>query len=639
MIRMILAVALTVTLSASMKVRAAEDESLYNSTLAEEQAGADAVVLLKTGRLEIDRLDKSFSELRIVKKILRTRRAEEGVFSFPDSKWMKVVSIRARAVHQGGREETLTEKDIPKIPSFSDFVMYSDQSTRLVGFEGTRHGTVIDVSIRWEIESPIYWPSVQFREEIPCLDNSFTLRHRTSHPVRVTALNMDAAPGDSVEENGWRELRWSFSDIKPFEREERMPPSGQYIPTLMFAPYETQDLGGNLDISTWQGIADWYMQLSADRLKAGPRVKNMSDELGLGNMQPRDVARAIFNYVACNVRYVAVYLGLGGFQPHHAEEVAEKLYGDCKDQSTLLVTMLREAGIEAFMVLVRTADLGKLEGAAPHPGYFNHAIAAAVVDGGIVYLDPTCRVCSFGGIHSGIQGAHALHVRHGENALVTLPMEAGRGNRMETTCMINVDQEGNAEVHDVFNCAGMYAELSRAIFDRSGGESKEKAVRVLLSGDHPFAEINAVNVSGEHISSDTVRVETSYTIPGFVKDKSRVFLDAMIHGYSIGVPVGNERKFPLNLENVKSNECRVELNLPPGRKVEVVPEPLEISSNFLDYNGNWTRTPSGAVFARSFRLKTALVPAENYGEIKDMAKRIEDFENAKLLITRDDTVR
>ena len=43
--------------------------------------------------------------------------------------------------------------------------------------------------------------------------------------------------------------------------------------------------------------------------------------------------------------------GIGGYQPHRAEEIFANRYGDCKDKVTLLSAMLREIGVERTMVV------------------------------------------------------------------------------------------------------------------------------------------------------------------------------------------------------------------------------------------------------------------------------------------------
>ena len=83
-----------------------------------------------------------------------------------------------------------------------------------------------------------------------------------------------------------------------------------------------------------------------------------------------------------DVRYVAIELGIGGYQPHPASEVFSHRYGDCKDKATLLSTMLKEIGIESYYVLINT-ERGSVTAATLPNLEFNHAILAIALPPGI----------------------------------------------------------------------------------------------------------------------------------------------------------------------------------------------------------------------------------------------------------------
>jgi transglutaminase-like putative cysteine protease len=53
-----------------------------------------------------------------------------------------------------------------------------------------------------------------------------------------------------------------------------------------------------------------------------------------------------------NIRYFVVMRGIGGWQANHAADIFRNRYGDCKDKTTLLIAMLRVAGINAYYMPV-----------------------------------------------------------------------------------------------------------------------------------------------------------------------------------------------------------------------------------------------------------------------------------------------
>ncbi len=75
---------------------------------------------------------------------------------------------------------------------------------------------------------------------------------------------------------------------------------------------------------------------------------------------------AVLNFVQEEVRYLGFESGLGSYKPFAPNQVFEQRYGDCKDKSLLMVTMLRKMGIEAYPVLVNTALKHNINAVLPH---------------------------------------------------------------------------------------------------------------------------------------------------------------------------------------------------------------------------------------------------------------------------------
>ncbi len=56
--------------------------------------------------------------------------------------------------------------------------------------------------------------------------------------------------------------------------------------------------------------------------------------------------KALYSYVSTQFRYIGVSFGIGRYQPHGAAEVLANQYGDCKDEHTLLASLLAAVGFQ-----------------------------------------------------------------------------------------------------------------------------------------------------------------------------------------------------------------------------------------------------------------------------------------------------
>lgn len=609
----------------------------FDGELTAEQEEAVAVIHLEEERMNIINSSEAYWDYRVIKRILKHGHPEEGAFKFRDGRYLEVVSIRARAIHPDGREEILTEGDIEKVPDFRQYVLYSDECSRAFRFSGIRPGTLLEVFVRRRINNLVYWPPAFFQRHLPVLRRTYVLEHPKDLRVRVQALNMDRDAYSTREIEGGRlKLVWERTDIEPFEEEEHMPPAEQYMPSLWFAVLEDQKLGKTLDLSSWEGIAEWYCGLSRESLKPGSGIVRMLNNLSVEGLIDIEKARRIYHYVQSNVRYVAIILGLGGFMPHTAEETFDKLYGDCKDQSTLLVSALREAGIESHLVLVRTADWGSFEERFSFPGYFNHVIAAAELSGRMVYVDPTCRTCSFGILPYLVQGADALVIREGEDGLVTLPVGLDGINEFDASSVISVGESGTAVVCDTLKLQGFYAERYRRAFGGRAGQSPKKTAKKLLAREYPLADVERIEIGGMDPEKALMEIVLEYTIPEFVERRRTVFIDPILRKLPVPRPMGGDRLYPFTLGKERRIISRVTVNVPEGSRITGTPGSLSIENEYFAYSGSWSGGGSSVQFTRYFELSASIVPLEDLRDIRDQVYEIEAFEDSKILIEKEE---
>ena len=72
-----------------------------------------------------------------------------------------------------------------------------------------------------------------------------------------------------------------------------------------------------------------------------------------GKSSVEERVAAIHNWVIKNTRYVGLEFGIHGFLPYRVPLIVQRGFGDCKDLSTALITILRELGFEANLALLR----------------------------------------------------------------------------------------------------------------------------------------------------------------------------------------------------------------------------------------------------------------------------------------------
>jgi hypothetical protein len=120
--------------------------------------------------------------------------------------------------------------------------------------------------------------------------------------------------------------------------------------------------------------------------------------------------RRVYRWTYKNSRYVATYIGAGGWVPHEAQWTLTHRYGDCKDHVTLLAALLAVKGIESDPVLIN-ADLASFTLPKVPVRAFNHAIT--YLPRWQLYLDSTDNLATFGVLPEADSGRPVLHAGRG----------------------------------------------------------------------------------------------------------------------------------------------------------------------------------------------------------------------------------
>jgi hypothetical protein len=192
-----------------------------------------------------------------------------------------------------------------------------------------------------------------------------------------------------------------------------------------------------VQVSEWQSWADvatWAVGVVGTSGVPATMQPMVAEWKKQANGDAMRYARQAVAFVQNNIRYVGIEMGEHSHRPHTPDEVVRQRYGDCKDKSLLLATLLRANGIEAHVALVNTYLGRGAAGLLPNPGAFNHAIVRAQLNGKPRWIDPTLtnQQGNSAGFYCPAYGP-ALVVKAGETTLQTMPAgSAGRIVMQET---------------------------------------------------------------------------------------------------------------------------------------------------------------------------------------------------------------
>ncbi|WP_445748665.1 DUF3857 domain-containing protein [Polaribacter sp.] len=144
------------------------------------------------------------------------------------------------------------------------------------------------------------------------------------------------------------------------------------------------------EFKSLEELVNWGLNVFDVNKILSKSLKEKINEIDKKNIKTGDKINDALNFVQDEIRYLGLESGIGAYKPFESNKVFEQLYGDCKDKSLLLVTMLNEMGIEAYPMLVNTYLKKTILDLPPSPSLFDHCVVKVIdKEEGVFFYDPT----------------------------------------------------------------------------------------------------------------------------------------------------------------------------------------------------------------------------------------------------------
>jgi tetratricopeptide (TPR) repeat protein len=234
-------------------------------------------------------------------------------------------------------------------------------------------------------------------------------------PLHFQGFNLEAEPRLEREGDLLRRV-FDFTDVVSLE-----DPDPGLPPEVARYPHITFTTG-----ASWQRIAARYARIVDEQIAGADLAQQAAALAGMDPSTDGRIAAAL-GMVQRDVRYTGLEFGESRIVPYSPEEVLSRQYGDCKDQATLLVSLLRAMEIPAHVALLRAGFGGDIEPDLPGLSAFNHAIV--VIPGHEpLWIDPTERYGKLGVLPLSDQGRLALIAAPDTEGLVRIPPPTAAAN-------------------------------------------------------------------------------------------------------------------------------------------------------------------------------------------------------------------
>ena len=462
---------------------------------------------------------------------------------------------------------------------------------------------------------------VPFGSSMPILMKQYTLILPASFPLSIEVKDVSVQP-IILTLKGEKSYRWVVRNIDRMQQEPGMPGYTEVGPYLHVSTFQN-----------WDAMGAWYAKFIADQWESSPEVKAKVAELTKGCATPEDKARAIHRWVVQQTHYVGLEFGVHGFKPYKVRQIFERRFGDCKDKAILMAAMMREAGLDACMVLVRTRDNGDI---APNPAslaIFNHCICyLPQLD---LFLDGTAEYSSLHELPFQDQGIWVLLVwPDGRTKRVETPADKPESNSYSADYVLRVPSSGT----DVEAAGEVQIRGQECSWIRRRYQDPDKVQEQLqkdLSNSFPGTQLKQAETSpmGDLLSGVTISYKGMLGQAARPDGKGRVSLPIWIGHLSLSNTYATltDRTFPLEIDYPWTQSYRVAYELPPGANAPS-PSPVDIKTPYGSVARSSSRDGSRLTVTTTVVLAVRRVMPDQYDAFREFCKEADQVVDERLRI-------
>lgn len=493
--------------------------------------------------------------------------------------------------------------------------LYNGTYTALVVLEDVRKNDIIEYSYTLKGFNPVfgnkYTETYPLQYSVPVCHLYYKLIVPAGRTVSYKNFHSDIAP--TVEQTPAEKVyQWKLSNISAAaDEEERTPGWYNPYPAIQVSEYKS-----------WKEVADWAVALFPFDAPIGAPLNQKIEEIKKQYPTAEERAGAALRFVQDEVRYMGIEMGENSHRPNHPDKIFRQRFGDCKDKSYLLCTMLRAMGMEAYPVLINTTYKKEIATWLPKPTTFDHTTVQARINGTTYWFDPTIsyqrgtlKDISFPNYAMG------LVVSPATTALTDIPLQ-NKGAINVKEIFTVTDMSGLAQLEVITDYSGSFADDERSRFHNNSRQQVQKDYQEYYAAY--FDKIKSDSVSyRDNEQTGVFTTREYYTVRGFWAIEN-IKRKASVSPYIINAAIRElkdpSRTAPFALLYPARYREEIELRLPDEWNVRHYEKNIE--EPYFTFHSKFSGKGNRVTLVYEYEtLKDHLTPEE----MKDYTKAYDEF--------------
>jgi len=577
---------------------------------------------------ELSSISSAVQKVTYAITILNKNGIDDAYFTQYYDKFTHISDIRARVYDENGEQIKRIPADaIIDHSAISGFSIYEDNRVKFIDPKvRTIPFTVeysYEISYHGLMSYPIWNPT---NYSIAIEKSSFKVLVPKDSELRYLEKNVPSKVVLTSDEKN-KIYYWELTNFKALQHEPYSYNLSDYYPTVITAPtdFEINNYKGNF--ASWENFGNWIYILNENKNNLTEETKKLLNNLTANIDNDFKKIKKIYEYMQGKTRYVSIQIGIGGWQPFDASTVDRLSYGDCKALTNYMMSMLQAVGIKSYYCLVEAGksspDMIK---EFPH-NQFNHAFLCVPMKNDTLWLECTSQRVPCGYIGDFTDDRDVLLVDKDNSKIVHTKAYSAEDNKETRTSRVKLDNTGgSATVFTVYKGTSYDRMLQILLLDNTDTKRKVTEKISLPSfqlKNYAFKENKQIIPSIEETLN--LSFENYGTIMG-----SRMFVPLNFMSRSDNMPERiRSRKTDVYIRRPYTEVDTVIYELPFLYKIESIPNPINIKSQFGNYTAQAELNSNKLVYIRTLKINKGKYPPAAYTDFLDFLEKVLTADNIK----------
>jgi hypothetical protein len=446
---------------------------------------------------------------------------------------------------------------------------------------------------------------------------------------------------------------WELKNLPPVAEEPARPALTNVVPRIAvnYSPPDGAQSPNAHPFSNWSDVSRWVTDLTDAQADTNDALATKAMQLTATAKTELEKIQSIARFVQ-TIQYISIDVNVGrggGMRPRPATQVLARNYGDCKDKANLMRAMLKAVGVKSYLVAIYLGDPNYVREEWPYPSQFNHCIIAVRVSdatqgptvithpklGRLLIFDATDTTTPVGDLPDPEQGSLALVMAGGDGGLVRMPVMPPDANHLERTAEVTLRPDGSitASLHE--RSRGQAASAMRAEFRGLARPDYAGVIEHWITNGATGAKVLKVEPADDR-EAGRFALDVDFSAANYgqlMQGRLLVFKPAIVSRREFLDFTGAKRQHPVVFEPHAFTET-INVNLPAGFDVDELPDPVKLDAPFGNYSASYEVRDGRLHFTRTFTQRAAVVPAEQYAQVRGFFERIRAAEQSPVVLAK-----